>query len=145
MVFGTNLYFKDFVLKPPTRPTDTFISNPNLKKLLTASKIKNENLDATVFRTTELVKLAGTSFANVDYFMRKSLFDSFYTEELLGCALGFIPMLNSELQVEYPDMDNAPLEFIQKLLSMVFLSNQRTYHGQIASIVANKAGMRNMY
>ena len=50
---GTNPYVKDFVLKPPARPTDIFISNPNLKKLLTASKIKIANLEPTVFRTNE--------------------------------------------------------------------------------------------
>ena len=50
---GTNPYVKDFVLKPPARPTDIFISNPNLKKLLTTSKIKIANLEPTVFRTNE--------------------------------------------------------------------------------------------
>ena len=64
---GTNPYLKDFVLKPPARPTNTFIADPNLKKLLSASKIKNANLDPTVFRTKDTVKLAGTSFTNVDY------------------------------------------------------------------------------
>ena len=86
--------------------------------------------------------LAGMSFVNVDYFMRKSLFDAFCSEELLGCALGFIPMLKSQLQVDHPDMDKSALDFFQKLLSMISLSNQRSYHGQIASIVANKSGMR---
>ena len=89
------------------------------------------------------IKLAGTSFTNVDYFMRKGLFNSFYSEELLGCALGFIPLLKTELRVKYPKMDNSALEFLEKLLAMVSLSNQRSYHGQIASIIANKTGMRN--
>ena len=90
-----------------------------------------------------MVKLAGTAFTNVDYFMRNSLFDSLYTEELLGCALGFIPLLNAELRGKFLDLDNSALEFLEKLLCLVSLSNQRSYHGQIASIVANKAGMRN--
>ena len=90
-----------------------------------------------------MVKLAGTAFTNVDYFMRNSLFDSLYTEELLGCALGFIPLLNAELRGKFPDLDNSALEFLEKLLCLVSLSNQRSYHGQIASIVDNKAGMRN--
>ena len=140
---GINPYLKDFVLKPPATPSATFIMDPNLKKLLTASKIKNANLDPTVFRTNDMVKLAGTAFTNVDYFMRNSLFDSLYTEELLGCALGFIPLLNAELRGKFPDLDNSALEFLEKLLCLVSLSNQRSYHGQIASIVANKAGMRN--
>ena len=37
---GTNPYLKDFVLKPPARPTDTFIVNPNMKEHLTASKLE---------------------------------------------------------------------------------------------------------
>ena len=60
--------------------------------------------------------------------MRKSLYDSLYSEELLGCALGFIPMLNEELRGKYPDIDSA-LDFLEKLLCMVSLSNQRAYHG----------------
>ena len=75
--------------------------------------------------------------------MRKSLFDSFYAEELLGCDLGFIPLLKVELRVKYPNMDNSALELLEKLLAMVSQSNQRSYHDKIASIVANKAGMRN--
>ena len=110
---GTNPYVKDFALKPPARPTETCIVNPNLKKLLTASKIKIANLDTTVFRVNESTKLSGTSFVNVDYFMRKSLFDAFYTEELLGCALGFVPMLKAQLQVDHPDMDKSSLDFLQ--------------------------------
>ena len=61
--------------------------------------------------------------------MRKSLYDSLYSEELLGCALGFIPMLNEELRVKYLDIDNSALDFLEKLLCMVSMSNQRSYHG----------------
>ena len=57
--------------------------------------------------------------------------------------MAFILLLKAELRVKYPNMDNLALEYLEKLLAMVSLSNQRTYHGQIASIVANKAGMRN--
>ena len=94
---GTNPYVKDFVNKPPARSTETCIVNPNLKKLLTASKIKIANLNTTVFRVNDSTKLSGTSFVNVDYFMRMSLFDAFYTEELLSCALEFVPMLKAQL------------------------------------------------
>ena len=55
--------------------------------------------------------------------------------------MGFIPLLNAELRGKFPDLDNSALEFLEILMCMVTLSNQRSYHGQIASIVANKAGM----
>ena len=91
----TLIYVKDFVNKPPARSTETCIVNPNLKKLLTASKIKIAYLNTTVFRVNDSTKLSGTSFVNVDYFMRMSLFDAFYTEELLSCALEFVPKLKA--------------------------------------------------
>ena len=58
---------KDFAHKPPARPTETCILNPNLKKLLTASKIKITNLNTTVFKLNDSTKLSGTSFVNIDY------------------------------------------------------------------------------
>ena len=57
--------------------------------------------------------------------------------------MGFIPLLKVELRVKYLNMDNSALELLEKCLAMVSQSNQRSYHGKIASIFANKAGMRN--
>ena len=52
-------------------------------------------------------------------------------------------MLKAQLQVDHPEMDKSSLDFLLKLLSMISLSNQRSYHGQTAAIVANKSGLRN--
>ena len=55
----------------------------------------------------------------------------------------FVTKLKSQLRVEHPEMDKSSLDFLLKLLSMISLSNQRSYHGQTAAIVANKSGLRN--
>ena len=142
-LYPTILYVKDFVNKPSARPFETFIVNPNLKKLLSASKIKFANLNTSVFKVNVSTKLSDTSYVNVDYFLRSSLYDAFYTEELLGCALEIVPMLKAQLQADYPGMDKSSLDFLLKLLSLISLSNQRSFHGQTAAIVANKSGLRN--
>ena len=48
---GVNPYTKGYELRPPPRPTDISITDSNLKLLLEASKIKEANLNSTVFRT----------------------------------------------------------------------------------------------
>ena len=78
----------------------------------------------------------------MDYFLRNCLYDAFFTEELLGCALEIVPMLKAELQADYPGMDKSSLDFLLKLLSLISLSNQKSFHGQITAFVANKSGLR---
>ena len=79
--------------------------------------LKIANLNTTLFRVNDSTKLSGTSFVNVDYFMCKSLFDAFYTEELLSCALEFVPMLKAQLQADHPEMDKSSFDFLLKLLN----------------------------
>ena len=116
---GTNPYVKDFVNRPPARSFDTLLVNPRLKKLLSASKIKFANLNTSVFKVNFPTKLSGTSYVNVDYFLRNCLYDAFFTEELLGCALEIVPMLKAQLQADYPGMDKYSLDFLLKLLSLI--------------------------
>ena len=47
------------------------------------SKIKEAKLNAAVFKNPTAIKLGGTAFVNPDFFVRKALLDSFYTDELL--------------------------------------------------------------
>ena len=51
-------------------------------------------------------------------------------------------MLKAQLQADYPGMDKYSLDFLLKLLSLISLSNQKSFHGQIAAFVANKSGLR---
>ena len=92
---GANPYVKGYEFRPPPRPTDISISDPNLKKRLEASKIKEANLNSTGFRTNESVKLANFSHPSSDVFQCGGLFDSVYSEELISCAIEFIPMLKN--------------------------------------------------
>ena len=62
---------------------------------------------------------------------------------MLSFALSFIPLLKNELSVNYEGMDFSAFDFLEKLLAMTSLSNQRSYHNQIAALVSNKTGMRN--
>ena len=81
-----------------------------------APKIKNANLNTSVFKTTSATKLTGTAYVNVDYFMRKSLLDAYYTEELLNCAIEFVPLLRAKLLIETPGLDQSSLDLMHKLL-----------------------------
>ena len=49
---GTNPYRPNFSFKPPSRPTDVFITHPLLRKLLEAPKISEDYLDPIVFRSS---------------------------------------------------------------------------------------------
>ena len=107
---GTNPYVKDFVNRP-ARPFDTLLVNPRLRKLLLASKIKFANLNTLVFKVNFSIKLSGTVFVNVDYFLRNCLYDTFFTEELLGYAFEIVIRLKSQLKADYPGMDKDSLDF----------------------------------
>ena len=131
---GTNPYAKDMLNRPPARPAEMCIVDPNLKRLLMAPKIKNANLNTSVFKTTSATKLSGTAFVNVDYFMRKALLDAYYTDELLNNAIEFVPLLRTKLLKDNPDLDQSSLDLMYILVSMISLSNQRTYHGLTAAI-----------
>ena len=140
---GPMPYTKGYNFKPPVRPNDISITDPNLKKLLEAPKIKEANLDPTIFRSTDATKFAGTQFPSTDFFLRGGLFDSFYSEELLGFAINLIPMIKEQLSAMLEDIDLSVFDFLERLLAMTSLSNQRAYHNQIAALVSNKAAMRN--
>ena len=90
---GSMPYTKGYKFRPPNRPDNIVITDPNLKKLLEAPKIKEANLDPTIFRSTVATGFTGTSFSSTDVFLRGGLYDSFYSEELLSFALSFIPVL----------------------------------------------------
>ena len=140
---GSMPYTKGYKFRPPNRPDNIVITDPNLKKLLEAPKIKEANLDPTIFRSTVATGFTGTSFSSTDVFLRGGLYDSFYSEELLSFALSFIPILKEQLSANFEGMDLSVFDFLEKLLAMTSLSNQRSYHNQIAALVSNKAGMRN--
>ena len=136
-----------FSLKPPGRPFDIFIEDENLRLLLEAPKISEANLDATVFYTSHAIKLSRTSFPNTDYFQRASLFDGFYSEELINSALAFMPVLKEQLQAAFGNFNavfnSESIDFLEKLIALISLSNQRGIHNLIAAFVSNKTGMRN--
>ena len=139
---GTNPYVKDFVNRPPARPFDTLLVNPRLRKLLLASKIKFANLNTPVFKINFPIKLSGMRFVKIDYFLRNCLYDTFFSEDLLGCAFEIAIMLRAQLETDHPGIDKEYLDFLLKLLGLLSLSNQRSVHGQIAAFVANKYGLR---
>ena len=136
-------YKPGFKLKPPGRPLDIFIEDPNLRKLLEVPKISEANLDTTVCHTTQAIKVSGTPFPTTDAFQRASLFDVLYSEELVNSALRFIPVLKTNLVKQFGDFNTSSLDFLEKLIGLISLSNQRGIHNQIAAFVANKQGMRN--
>ena len=145
---GTTPYPKDFPssLRPPSRPTDFYVEDPNLRRLLMGPKIKEAKLNPSVFKDPTPIKLSGTAFVNSDFFARKALLDAFYSDQLLNCALEIIPKFKANLDEVLDETDTKVDDFLdlfKKLLSMVSFSNQRAYHGLIAAIVANKFGMRN--
>ena len=61
----------------------------------------------------------------------------------MNCSIELVPLLKTKLVEIVPDLDESFLDLLLKLLSMVSLSNQRTYHGLTAAIVSNKFGLRN--
>ena len=65
---GTNPYPKDMPNRPPARPAEFSIVDPNLKRLLLAPKLKEAKLNTSVFKNPSAVKLAGTAFVTSDYF-----------------------------------------------------------------------------
>ena len=67
---GSIPYRKNYDFKPPTRPSDIAIIDPNLKKLLEAPKIKEANLDPTISRSTEATKFSGMALPSTDFFQR---------------------------------------------------------------------------
>ena len=54
--------------RPPARPAEFSIVDPNLKRLLLAPKLKEAKLNTSVFKNPSAVKLAGTAFVTSDYF-----------------------------------------------------------------------------
>ena len=75
------------------------------------SKIKEAKLNAAVFKNPTAIKLGGTAFVNSDFFARKALLDSFYTDELLTCALELLPKLKKNLEM-IPETDTGVDEFL---------------------------------
>ena len=139
---GVNPYTKGYGIRPPPRPTDISIMDPNLKLLLEAPKIKEANLNSTVFRTKDAVKLVNFSHPSTDLFQRGGLFDIFYSDELVSCAIDVIPVIREELSQSFEDIDLSAFDFLSKLLALISLSNQRSFHNQMAALVSNKMGMR---
>ena len=135
-------YKTGFSLKPPGRPIDIYIEDDNLRALLTAPKISEANLDATISFSSQSIKLSGTSFPNTDFFQRMALLDGLYTEDLLSCALQFMPRLREEMLSTFGDFNTESMDFLEKLLGLISFSNQRGVHNNVAAFVSNKAGMR---
>ena len=113
-----------------------------MRALLTAPKISEANLDATISFSSQSIKLSGTSFPNTDFFQRMALLDGLYTEDLLSCALQFMPRLREEMLSTFGDFNTESMDFLEKLLGLISFSNQRGVHNNVAAFVSNKAGMR---
>ena len=71
------------------------------------------------------------------------MYDGLYTEELINCAMLFLPRLKAELMATFGEMSSDSMDFLEKILGLLSFSNQRAMHNNIAAFVANKAGMRN--
>ena len=105
------------VIRPPNKPSDFCIVDPNLKRFLLGPKIKEAMLNTSVFKNPTAVKLGGSAFVNSDYFMRKALLDAYYTDELLNCSLEFLPLLKDGLPnyvLNKFEAPNATFNFIEK-------------------------------
>ena len=96
-----------------------------------------------MFHTSQAIKLSRTSFPTTDFFQRANLFNGLYTEELINSALAFFPVLKENLSSKFSDFNTSSLDFLEKLIALTSLSNQRGVHNQIAAFVSNKTGMRN--
>ena len=96
-----------------------------------------------MFHSSQAIKSSGTSIPTTDFFQRANLFDGLYTEELINSALAFFPVLKSNLSSKFSDFNTSSLDFLEKLIALTSLSNQRGVHNQIAAFVSNKIGMRN--
>ena len=139
---GVLPYKTGFTLKPPGRPFDIVIKDDNLRALLMAPKINEANLDATIYYSSQSIKLSGFQFVNTDYFQRQGLLDGLYTEDLISCAMQFIPRVGEELTQMYGEFTTDALDFLEKLMRLLSFSNQRAAHNNIAAFVANKLGIR---
>ena len=71
------------------------------------------------------------------------MYDGLYTEELINCAMLFLPWLMAGLMATFGEMSSDLMDFLEKILGLLSFSNQRAMHNNIAAFVANKAGMWN--
>ena len=139
---GVLPYKSGFRLKPPGRPFDIDIKDAVLKAFLEAPKISEANLDATVFYSSQTIKLSGYQFVNTDYFLRQGMIDTFYTEELVNCAMQFTSKVRDELREMFGYFTSEAVDFLEKILGLISFSNQRATHNNVAALVANRTAMR---
>ena len=133
---------KDFKYKPAFRPKDIFIADPDLRNLLNGPKLSDVSLDHTVFQNPKATNVSNSPLSAIDKCQREGLIDNLITEEFLNFALDFIKVIDNEVKAVVPDFNVAGLTFLERMLSLTAMSNQRSYHQQVAGLVTNRLSLR---
>lgn len=140
---ASNLFTKDYPVKPPSRPTNITIVDPLLKELLDAPKMEVLQLDPSLFQpaTSNVKSLPQPA---VDAIIRKSLLDSLVTRELLEFIHLLFPHIKKELSSQFgKDVECPSLSLMEDLACFASFNNDRSTHTQIAALVNNKLSLRN--
>ena len=141
---STNIFTKDYPVKPPCRPTDITIVDPSLKQLLKAPKMEVVHLDPSVFQPAT-TSLKSSPQPAVDALIRTGLLDGFVTRELLELMHLLFPLIKDELTSQMGKEVECPtLSLLEDLTCFASFNNDRSTHSQMAALVNNKLSLRNL-
>ena len=144
--FANNGAFPPKTLRPPRRPTDLKITDPNLESMLDEKLTKKPNLPHTVFpQPKKAIDFENTTISKVENLFKRSLTESLLSETYLDLALKLFPYLFSEIESlagSIKDRETPTFDLLEALLSLAGQNSSRMTKLNIAGLVASKADMR---
>ena len=139
---ASNIFTKDFPVKPPSRPADITIVDPLLKKLLTAPKMEVVHLDPSTFQPAT-TNVKSSPQPAVDALIRSGLLDSLVARELLEMMHLLFPLIKEELtSLLGKEVESPSLSLLEDLTCFASFNNDRSTHTQMAALVNNKLSLR---
>ena len=144
--FANNGAFPPNTLKPPKRPTDIKIIDPNLKRMLDIKLTEKPNLPHMVFpQPKKAINFKDTTISKVENLFKRCLTESFLSETYLDLALKLFPYLFSEIESHagsLKDKETPTFDLLEALLSLAGQNSSRMTKLNISGLVGSKVEMR---
>ena len=144
--FANNGAFPPKTRRPPRRPTDLKITDPNLESMLDEKLTKKPNLPHTVFpQLKKAIDFENTTISKVENLFKKSLTESLLSETYLDLALKLFPYLFSEIESlagSIKDRETPTFDLLEALLSLAGQNSSRMTKLNISGLVGAKVEMR---
>ena len=142
----SSIYPPNYILKPPKRPSDLSIVNKDLKKLLEGPVLDKPNLNHAAFQEPKKpITFKNTLNSKMEFLFKKCLLEGYTAEQYNEIALEMFPMIITELEGQFGNLDNRDLPTLELLHSLICLTGHsisRMSSLHTAGLVTNKLAIR---